>query len=325
MIEIEQTYREELIKIEKDETVINNEFDESECYIDKWRMVESKLVSLLAEKENGSVVNESLTQNATIRYPKLKLPIFDGNIKSWLGFWGQFKKIDNDPNLDDHDKFAYLLQSMEKGSSAEELIKSFPPGGESYSKALEQLQSRFGKEDLLIEVYVRDLLSLVLLKNSQQKFSLRKLYDNLESKLRALEVLGVARDKYAAMLYPLVESSLPDDTLRAWQRFRVINRSQRESESSEQKEKNASTHRMDLDGLLSFLLDEIEGEERVSIATQCFTKYQTPKPGNAKHFGFKNRGEFSKTPSASTLIATSEQNSTGCIFCAGNHASGDCV
>ncbi|XP_035205732.1 uncharacterized protein LOC118180771 [Stegodyphus dumicola] len=325
MIEIEQTYREELIKIEKDETVINNEFDESKCYIDKWRMVESKLVSLLAEKENGSVVNESLTQNATIRYPKLKLPIFDGNIKSWLGFWGQFKKIDNDPNLDDHDKFAYLLQSMEKGSSAEELIKSFPPGGESYSKALEQLQSRFGKEDLLIEVYVRDLLSLVLLKNSQQKFSLRKLYDNLESKLRALEVLGVARDKYAAMLYPLVESSLPDDTLRAWQRFRVINRSQRESESSEQKEKNASTHRMDLDGLLSFLLDEIEGEERVSIATQCFTKYQTPKPGNAKHFGFKNRGEFSKTPSASTLIATSEQNSTGCIFCAGNHASGDCV
>ncbi|XP_035227958.1 uncharacterized protein LOC118200139 [Stegodyphus dumicola] len=190
MIEIEQTYREELIKIEKDETVINNEFDESKCYIDKWRMVESKLVSLLAEKENGSVVNESLTQNATIRYPKLKLPIFDGNIKSWLGFWGQFKKIDNDPNLDDHDKFAYLLQSMEKGSSAEELIKSFPPGGESYSKALEQLQSRFGKEDLLIEVYVRDLLSLVLLKNSQQKFSLRKLYDNLESKTKSVRSSG---------------------------------------------------------------------------------------------------------------------------------------
>ncbi|XP_035210041.1 histone-lysine N-methyltransferase NSD2-like, partial [Stegodyphus dumicola] len=145
--------------------------------------------------------------------------------------------------------------SMEKGSSAEELIKSFPPGGESYSKALEQLQSRFGKEDLLIEVCVRATF--------------------VKSKLRALEVVGVGRDKYAAMLYPLVESSLPDDTLRAWQKFRVINHSQRESESSEQKEKNSSTHRMDLDGLLSFLLDEIEGEERVSRATQCFTKYQT--------------------------------------------------
>ncbi|GBN49195.1 hypothetical protein AVEN_249663-1 [Araneus ventricosus] len=157
-----------------------------------------------AEKDSSSVVNESFTQNAVLRYPKLKLPTFDGNIKNWLGFGGQFKKIDADTNLDDHDKFAYLLQSVEKGSSAEELIKSFPSGGENYSKALQQLHSGFGKEDLLIEVYVRDLLSLVLLKNSQQKFSLRKLYDNLESKLRALEVLGVARDKYAAMLYPLV-------------------------------------------------------------------------------------------------------------------------
>ncbi|GBL92907.1 hypothetical protein AVEN_54566-1 [Araneus ventricosus] len=160
---------------------------------------------------------------------------------------------------------------MGKGSSAEELTKNCPPVGESYSKVL-QLQSRFGK-DLPTEVYVRDLLALVLLKNSEQKLSLRKLYDNLESKLRALEILGVARGKYSAKLYPLVESSLPDDTLRTWQRFRAINRSHRETESSEQNDKNESTPRMDLDGLLLFLL-----EERVSIATKCFTKYQSPKP-----------------------------------------------
>ncbi|GBL75270.1 hypothetical protein AVEN_194496-1 [Araneus ventricosus] len=135
MLEMEQTYREELIKTKNNETIINHEFHESECYIDKWRIVESKLVSLLAEKDISSVVNESVTHNAVLRYPKLKLPTFDGNIKNLLGFWGQFKKIDTDPNLDYHDKFAYLLQSIEKGSSAEELIKSFPPGGESYSKA----------------------------------------------------------------------------------------------------------------------------------------------------------------------------------------------
>ncbi|GBN97519.1 hypothetical protein AVEN_11708-1 [Araneus ventricosus] len=64
---------------------------------------------------------------------------------------------------------------------------------------------------------------------------------------------------------------------------------------------------MDLDGLLSFLLDEIEGEERVSIATKCFTKYQSPKLWNTKHVGFKNRGEFTQTPSVSTLMATSSK------------------
>ncbi|GBO46110.1 hypothetical protein AVEN_180249-1 [Araneus ventricosus] len=107
------------------------------------------------KKDSSSLTNESFTQNGVLRYPKLKLPTFDGNIKNWLGYWGQFKKIDTDPNLDDHDKFAYLLQSMEKGSSAEELIKSFPPGGESYSKALQQLQSRFGKEDCIVCVLRR--------------------------------------------------------------------------------------------------------------------------------------------------------------------------
>ncbi|GFU13974.1 uncharacterized protein NPIL_155521 [Nephila pilipes] len=81
-IEIEESYREKLIKIDNDETVINNEFDEFECYIDKWKMVECKLVSLLAEKENSLVVNETVTHNATICYSKLKLPTFDGNIKN---------------------------------------------------------------------------------------------------------------------------------------------------------------------------------------------------------------------------------------------------
>ncbi|GBM70831.1 hypothetical protein AVEN_69118-1 [Araneus ventricosus] len=61
------------------------------------------------------------------------------------------------------------------------------------------------------------------------------------------------------MLFPLVESPLPDDTLRVWQRLRAINRGHNiETESSEPNNKKDSAHRMDLDGLLSFLLYEIE-------------------------------------------------------------------
>ncbi|GBN24774.1 hypothetical protein AVEN_11506-1 [Araneus ventricosus] len=82
MLKMEETYREELIKNENNETIINHEFDESECYIAKWRIAESKLASLLAERDSRSVVNESFNQNAILRYPKLKLPTFDGNIKN---------------------------------------------------------------------------------------------------------------------------------------------------------------------------------------------------------------------------------------------------
>jgi len=44
------------------------------------------------------------------------------------------------------------------------------------------------------------------------------IYDKLETQLRALETLGVTTDMCAAMLFPLVESSLPEETLRIWQR-----------------------------------------------------------------------------------------------------------
>ncbi|GBM45858.1 hypothetical protein AVEN_180725-1 [Araneus ventricosus] len=82
------------------------------------------------------------------------------------------------------------------------------------------------------------------------------------------------------VLPPLVESSLPDDTLRAWQRFRAINRGHRETESSEKNNnKKDSAHQMELDGLHLCFLDEIEGEERVSIATKFLQNINLLSPG----------------------------------------------
>ncbi|GIY46278.1 hypothetical protein CEXT_375991 [Caerostris extrusa] len=51
-----------------------------------------------------------------------------------------------------------------------------------------------------------------------QKVKLPTLYDWIETQLRALESLGVTTEKYAAMLFPLVESCLSEEVLRAWQR-----------------------------------------------------------------------------------------------------------
>jgi len=71
---------------------------------------------------------------------------------------------------------------------------------------------------LLVEFYVRELLKLTMAMNSKEdKVTLSSLYDRIETQLRALETLGVATDKYAAMLFPLVESCLSEEVLRAWQ------------------------------------------------------------------------------------------------------------
>ncbi|KAK2575202.1 hypothetical protein KPH14_012610 [Odynerus spinipes] len=112
-----------------------------------------------------------------------------------------FKKIHDDQNIAEEDKLQYLLQATVPGFRAEELVKSYPPTGDNYAKVIASLRNRYGREDLQIEVYVRELLQLVL----QNAVTPAKEI----SQLRALESLGVTTDKCAAMLRPLVESSSP--------------------------------------------------------------------------------------------------------------------
>lgn len=102
----------------------------------------------------------------------------------------------------------------------------------------------------MVEVYIRELLKLVLNNaiKRNQKVSLFSIYNKLESNLRALEALGVTYDKCAAMWYPLVQSSLPDDLLRALKTKEL-------------------KHRVSMK-----FLQEVENEERISMAIESFSK-----------------------------------------------------
>ncbi|GFW85184.1 uncharacterized protein TNCV_3249241 [Trichonephila clavipes] len=75
----------------------------------------------------------------------------------------------------------YLVASVEPKSKAERLILSFPATAANYPKAVDQLKERFGREDLLVQIYVRDLLTMVM-KNAvsgRAKTDLSRLYDEL--------------------------------------------------------------------------------------------------------------------------------------------------
>ncbi|GFX40356.1 uncharacterized protein TNCV_4319891 [Trichonephila clavipes] len=77
-------------------------------------------------------------------------------------FWSQFKKIHEDESLPNEDKFQYLLQAVVSNSMVARVIESFSAIADNYPKAITQLQERFGREDLLVQIYVRDLLSMVM-------------------------------------------------------------------------------------------------------------------------------------------------------------------
>ncbi|GBM41055.1 hypothetical protein AVEN_180959-1 [Araneus ventricosus] len=102
-------------------------------------------------------------------------------------------------------------------SRAAGFIFSFPITTENYSKTIQQLRARFCREDLLVQVYVTDVISFAMKNAVAGKNSpdLKTLYVMLETNLRALESLGRTKDTFTDFLEPLVESGVPDSVLRA--------------------------------------------------------------------------------------------------------------
>jgi hypothetical protein len=75
------------------------------------------------EEDSNSILHVNKWK---FQLPTLEFKKFGGDVKEWLIFWGQFKKIDEDPEMDDADKFQYLLQATAPKIRAQEVVESFP-------------------------------------------------------------------------------------------------------------------------------------------------------------------------------------------------------
>lgn len=267
------------------------------------------ILSFVAEKNlSESSYRETSSGHKMKKYklPKIEFTKFGGEIKEWLSFWAQFEKIDNGEDLADEDRFHYLRQSTIENSKAREVVDSFPMTGANYPKVINHMKNRFGNKDTLVEVYVRELLKLVLSNaiNPTKKMVISTLYDKLEAQLRALESLDVTRDKFAAILFPLVESCLPEELLRAWERHRIVPISTEGDVRADR-----------LTNLMIFLRGEVESEERITLA----------RTGFAEQFKrTKNYDKFQETSTAADLFVRSKGKSK-CIFCENpGHFSNQC-
>lgn len=313
---------------ELDKLIINSMLDDNEvtdehfateeegitAYEDKLflcrRKVEKVLLTFAEKEKSVSEYGSAASINSTRKSKKYKLPKiefakFGGDIKDWLGFWAQFQKIHQDTEMASEDKFHYLRQCTVENSKAREVVDSFPMTADNYEKVIDHFVNRFGNKDMLVEVYVRELLKLVLSNalNPTKKIVISSLYDKLETQLRALETLNVTRQEFVAILYPLVESCLPEELLRAWERYRII-------------PLNATGNQVDrLTHLMSFIKGEVESEERIAMARSGFGD-QAKK---------NNKKETSDIPTAAGLLVGSSENKKICVFCSeSSHYSDQC-
>lgn len=265
-------------------------------------------------------IEDNHTGMRKFRLPRIEFKHYDGSIKDWLAFWAQFKKVHQDESIDNHDKIEYLIQATLAGSRARQLVESYPAMSENYYKIIESMQSRFGREDLQIEVYVRELLKLILTNTtSKQKMEISSLYDQIETQLRALETLGITTDKCSAMLYPLIESCLPQDLLRVWQRSAIFN-----SPASGDDPTDFSLE-IRLKRLMLFLKQEVENEQRISLAAEGFGLGSGMRSSGGDNAG-QRRGKdrLHNEPTALGLVNAEVGRINRCLFCSGTHLSEAC-
>ncbi|GFU83468.1 integrase catalytic domain-containing protein [Trichonephila clavipes] len=234
----------------------DKEYHACELYEGKFITYKIKVKNILAGKAQGEDVHSFTETGTKFKLPNIELPTFDGNPRDW--------------------------------SSPREIVESFPATAANYKKAIEYLKERYENTSVLIQVYIRDLLQLVMAKN---KSDLSSLFDKLKTRIHALDSLGLIKNKYADILVPLVESALQVDVVKLWERQQHLSTDKDQGKT-------------DLDLLMEFMKNEADSEFRVKITREIFN----PDKVNNK----KNVNQYSESK---TVV------STACEFLTANDNS----
>lgn len=122
----------------------------------------------------------------------------------WQEFGDSFKaSIHRNPNLQPVDKFNYLRAELEGDSSV--VISGLELTNSNYEVAVNLLQERFGRDELMMDAHYSALMDLPVSLNVTAK--LRETYDMIEKHLRCLKALGENVDQPHFVF--LIKSKLP--------------------------------------------------------------------------------------------------------------------
>ena len=137
--------------------------------------------------------NDNFATNAKL--DKLKLIEFDGsNKEQWITYWEVFNNLVHSTNLPTCHKFTHLLNSL-KGD-AKDVIEGFTPSAVNYPYAIEALQKRYGRMDVIIQRHIQSLLGDISVsetcKSDPVKYikALWKIFQTITSNVRSLDSRG---------------------------------------------------------------------------------------------------------------------------------------
>ncbi|XP_064464472.1 uncharacterized protein LOC135375756 [Ornithodoros turicata] len=244
------------------------------------------------------------SRSTGVTLPKLRIDTFSGDLSKWQGFWDQFRaSIHENERLTDVNKLKYLV-SLVSGPAAR-AIEGLSISDENYTTAVDILQKRFGKDDLLVTENMGRLFELRTVRSSTDVKGLRELHETVTVRIRNLESLNVTTAQYAIPLRQVILKKIPRDL---------------EMDFYRTKDKGKDTNGDSLSSLLDFLENEIECRERARREADDVPKRREPTPASASSL---TATASSVSDPASAMAAPSTPT---CVLCkSGQHRLEGCT
>lgn len=140
--------------------------------------------------------HERWPEKQSVKLPKLVIDKFTGEISKWQEFWSQYEAvIHSNEALCKKEKFTYLKTYL--ADAVAKAVSGLTLTDSNYDAAIEMLQNRCGRKDIVISAHMSKLLNLTPVKRSSDVNVLRSLYDECEIQIRSLESLTCMAVFYA--------------------------------------------------------------------------------------------------------------------------------
>ena len=174
------------------------------------------LKSIENSKDDGDKAQSILDRKLknTLKIQPLKLPNFDGNVRSYPIFKQDFKRL-IEPRMSDDLTCSYVLKSCLSEAVAE-VVKNLDKSEDIWLR----LDERFGRPSKLIDSVMNELQSLKRIQEDDDS-ALINLVDVIETAHRDLCMIGVEKEISNSSCVSMIEAKLPKAVKRDWSK--VVN------------------------------------------------------------------------------------------------------
>ena len=188
--------------------------------------IDSKLkeISISEERSSSNSRNSNVNSNVNVflenffegrnnsngKLPNLSTKCFNGNPIEFQSFIDSFRVgIQENDSLKNITKFNYLRTFLQGPALAS--ISRLSLASENYNQAIEILEKRYGKKQLLITSHTNHLLSIPPITSTSDIKEIRETYDKIETNVRNLCSLDIDTSQHGPVLISIVMSKLREE------------------------------------------------------------------------------------------------------------------